>query len=1115
MARQIKPPRGVFFVSGSGAGNLTIEQVVGDGEYFSFDFELDDYFEYAIENKSLNLAETGVGTIVATTPSLGVFSRSVVESTDGPGLAINVPAGTLFTMLLKVSDKNTVTEDPTTGKISNVDAIVKTVHVKNYAALATQAPPQTNDTIFVVAYGVTLGDGRGGLFEWRTGSTASFDDYTTALDVNVIKSTLAVNGRYHRLNGAFIPAEQADGARQTGSISRTSATGKGLTSFNPVTGLEKIPEVRSYVKGYYATLTALLAEASTFVPNTSGNPATSGAPQSRWLDNEEVIVYGITNNGDLRVPYRLYWIANDTETGAGVLGVTKFRPADISGGNPGRWAMRLPVRGVKLPNSTASPDVASIETAIGPDVAPVGGLTGFTNFRDNKTLKLEPGAVDLLIIPTNGVFETPDRRPYTLYSITNGGQPVFFERENGVIRMVASLPPRLLNAYASKELTIATGAVTPMAGSNTIDTEADAASDDLDNLTATNAKPGDIFILRRENAGRTPTLRHGVGNLRLRNRRNLRLGVAAAAIAFVFDGTLFHDLTPRQDLGFYNVLDYGAVGDNVANDTAAIQQAINDAGAAGGGVVYLPPGRYRVKNPNAPSGVSWNLDRVFSIEANNVQIMGAGYAATSIVNDNASNAHLFVWGNRSSTPTVAVTGGGISNITLDGNEANQDAPDVSVDHWSNVTVEDGCERIVIDSVYSVNAQYYHFGLQRNQVKSCIIRNCWLDGSNADGIDCKNDDGTGIGNIIQNVIVTNFGRSGVLSSQAGIDVRTGVMVTNCVVRNFGANASDDNAFRCQRGNSYFTILQPSQFTNCVAEASTRTGTSGFRLINYQPQLMSCWARNCGQGYHITSEEPSLTNCGASLCNDGFHMRKAFDSIDSVDYACDNGSFTNCLARACVSHGFRTFEASSFNTFLGCHSRGNAYGWTVENDGCAGNKWIGGSITANTTADLNILTGFTANNATYLASGVTGQTTGSYLSGAWTPTLTCATPGNLAVTYTKQEAQYMQLGNQVFIHGTIEASVTHTTASGAAQIVMPFEASTAIQRARGNLSVENLDHSVLTAAQFHIEITNTTDKAQMRYDRDVTNGSSAGTVQITDLVSGATVYRFYFSLIYTRR
>lgn len=45
---------------------------------------------------------------------------------------------------------------------------------------------------------------------------------------------------------------------------------------------------------------------------------------------------------------------------------------------------------------------------------------------------------------------------------------------------------------------------------------------------------------------------------------------------------------------WFNVMDYGAVGDGVVDDTAAIQSAIAAMVAAGGGIVYLPIGTYLV-----------------------------------------------------------------------------------------------------------------------------------------------------------------------------------------------------------------------------------------------------------------------------------------------------------------------------------------------------------------------------------------------------------------------------------------------------------------------------------------------------------------------------------------
>jgi hypothetical protein len=64
------------------------------------------------------------------------------------------------------------------------------------------------------------------------------------------------------------------------------------------------------------------------------------------------------------------------------------------------------------------------------------------------------------------------------------------------------------------ELTISGGTITPAAGGHTlhrVDTEADAASDDLTNIATTNVRDGGILILRNENAGRAVVVKHGAG----------------------------------------------------------------------------------------------------------------------------------------------------------------------------------------------------------------------------------------------------------------------------------------------------------------------------------------------------------------------------------------------------------------------------------------------------------------------------------------------------------------------------------------------------------------------------------------------------------------------------
>lgn len=63
-------------------------------------------------------------------------------------------------------------------------------------------------------------------------------------------------------------------------------------------------------------------------------------------------------------------------------------------------------------------------------------------------------------------------------------------------------------ALTLSELTIATGSVTGTASRHTIDTESDAASDNLDNLVATNYYTGALLVLSAADTARTVVIRH-------------------------------------------------------------------------------------------------------------------------------------------------------------------------------------------------------------------------------------------------------------------------------------------------------------------------------------------------------------------------------------------------------------------------------------------------------------------------------------------------------------------------------------------------------------------------------------------------------------------------------
>jgi polygalacturonase len=66
-------------------------------------------------------------------------------------------------------------------------------------------------------------------------------------------------------------------------------------------------------------------------------------------------------------------------------------------------------------------------------------------------------------------------------------------------------------------------------------------------------------------------------------RSALRLGLCALAALSASAAT-----APN----IFNVRDYGAVGDGQQKETAAFAKAVEACFRAGGGTVYLPPGRY-------------------------------------------------------------------------------------------------------------------------------------------------------------------------------------------------------------------------------------------------------------------------------------------------------------------------------------------------------------------------------------------------------------------------------------------------------------------------------------------------------------------------------------------
>lgn len=96
------------------------------------------------------------------------------------------------------------------------------------------------------------------------------------------------------------------------------------------------------------------------------------------------------------------------------------------------------------------------------------------------------------------------------------------------------------DSIAESELTIASGSITPTGDKHTVDTEADAATDELTNIVMTNTPDGSLLYLRAANDSRMVTITHaagGVGQIHLKKDANLTLESTEDRILLVRNGT--------------------------------------------------------------------------------------------------------------------------------------------------------------------------------------------------------------------------------------------------------------------------------------------------------------------------------------------------------------------------------------------------------------------------------------------------------------------------------------------------------------------------------------------------------------------------------------------------
>ncbi|WP_411736102.1 glycosyl hydrolase family 28-related protein [Paenibacillus sp. M2] len=173
-------------------------------------------------------------------------------------------------------------------------------------------------------------------------------------------------------------------------------------------------------------------------------------------------------------------------------------------------------------------------------------------------------------------------------------------------------------------------------------------------------------------------------------------------------------LVNKANRRWFDIKDYGAVGDGIADDTASIAQALQEIKTSGGGVLYIPKGVY-------------NNGNTISLPSNTI-VQGAGNGTTIIkVKGSATSANVFFM----SAGTEKVV---IKDLTIDGNKANQAASNYAILGYK-------AAYCTLDNVSIINQFGIGVGWSNSHHMTC--RNVTIErcGDNKPGFWCEFDDNT--------------------------------------------------------------------------------------------------------------------------------------------------------------------------------------------------------------------------------------------------------------------------------------------------------------------------------------------------------------------------------------
>lgn len=251
----------------------------------------------------------------------------------------------------------------------------------------------------------------------------------------------------------------------------------------------------------------------------------------------------------------------------------------------------------------------------------------------------------------------------------------------------------------------------------------------------------------------------------------------------------------------FNIRDYGAKGDKKANDTPAIQAAIDACNQAGGGEVVVPAGNYFSGKITLKSNVTFNLENGATIwESGNILDFDQNPPKTE-------HGYLFVADGQENIVICGdgrIVGTGQDALGRSEEENKTKLPEhrfgiIQFSDCNNVHLRDfqvlyseahavifnECRDVFVDGVSIINnfLRVNTDGIDPTSCTNVFISNCYVVAGD-DCICAKTEDGIPMENfVVDNCVLESIAGAVKLGTGSSGDFRD-IKVSNCVIRNSG-------------------------------------------------------------------------------------------------------------------------------------------------------------------------------------------------------------------------------------------------------------------------------------------------------------------------------------------